>query len=213
MKVLGISGSGRLKGYSSEIIKDMLSEITVDSEFISLFGKRINGCIGCLGCAEDNICVQKDDFQDVLDKVLEADALIFAGPNYYAALNVISSAFWERTFCLRHRERYALAGKLAIAVGLDRSENGPALQHIKRMMNSNKMAIISTFTNPGHYQCYDCGYGHDCVVGNVYPRSGLCSKEEAEASRPMEYSTDTCAKQKAIDIGRVLNSILTTRDS
>lgn len=213
MKVLGISGSGRINGYSTKIIKDILGKINHETEFISLSGKKINGCIGCLKCVHDNKCVQNDDFDEILDKVIKADVLIFAGPNYYASLNAISLAFWERTFCLRHREKFLLAGKLGVAIGLDRTENGPALQHIVRMMKSNKMAVIDSFSNPGNYQCYDCGVGHTCVVGNVYPRQGLCTKEYAEANRPIEYNKDLESKNKIMGIGKLINSILDARSN
>jgi len=213
MKVIGISGSGRKNGYSTKIVKDMLGEITCETEFFSLAGKSINGCRGCLQCTKDNICVQKDDFQEIINKVIEADAVIFAGPNYYGIVNAISVAFWERTFCLRHQEKFLLAGKLAVAVGLDREVNGPALQHIKKMMNSNKMAIVDTFTNVGNYQCFDCTYGHDCKVGNVYPILGKCTPEQAEQNRPKEYSEDITAKKGAKDIGRLLDSILSGREN
>jgi len=211
MKVIGISGSGRKNGYSSEIVKDILEEIECETEFISLSGKNINGCIGCLKCASDNICIQKDDFNEIINKVIGADALVFAGPNYYGIVNALSLAFWERTFCLRHRESFKLAEKLGLAIGIDRSDNGPALQHIKKMMLSNKMAIVDTLSNNGHFQCYDCGYGHDCKVGNVYPTHGICDKEYARANRPMEYSGDSVAKQKVKDSGKLLNSILMAR--
>lgn len=211
MKVLAISGSGRTKGYSAMIVKDILKEINHETEFISLSGKNINGCLGCLKCAGDNRCIQKDDFNYIIEKALEADVIVFAGPNYYASLNAISIAFWERTFCLRHREAFLLAGKLGVAIGLDRSENKFAENHIVRMMQSNKMAVIDTFTEPGNYQCYDCGYGHDCVVGNVFPRQGLCSKEYAEENRPMEYNKNSESKKKVQAIGKLINSILDGR--
>ena len=50
----------------------------------------------------------------------------------------------------------------------------------KKMMLSNKMAVIATFSDPGHRQCYDCGYGHDCAIGNVYAQMGLTTVELAE---------------------------------
>ena len=56
MKVLGISGSPR-KGYNTELmVKEVLSTITVETEFISLAQKKIGPCIACLGWVEDNIC-------------------------------------------------------------------------------------------------------------------------------------------------------------
>jgi hypothetical protein len=111
---------------------------------------------------------------------------------------------------LRHREVFSLAGKLGIAVGLDRDqEKREATCFIEKMMHSNKMAVIASFTDPGNYQCYDCGYGHDCAVGNVYARMGLVSAEYAEANRPQEYGPE--AQKKAKAIGKMLGSILKAR--
>lgn len=212
MKILGISGSGRQNGYSTMITKDILNHTNCEYEFISLAGKRINGCIGCLKCAADNICVQKDDFNSIVDKMIKADVIVFAGPCYFRGLNAISTAFWERTFCLRHREVFPLAGKLGVAVGIDLREEKFATKRIKQMMEYNLMSIISTFTNPRHYQCYDCGYGHDCVVGITYKIHGLCSKEYAEENRPMEYKDDEDAKQKVKAIGKLIGSIVKGRE-
>lgn len=210
MKVIGISSSGRKSAYSKIIVKDILEESGVDYEMIYLSKLKIKGCLGCLKCAEDNICVQKDDFHEVINKILHADALVFGGPNYSGTLNAIGHAFWERTFALRHRESFPLAGKLGIAVGLDRNrESREATRFIEKMMLSNKMALIESFTDPGHYQCYDCGYGHDCAVGNVCKHVGLCSADYAEKNRPVEYGSEARKQVKAI--GKILGSILNFR--
>ncbi|BES63757.1 flavodoxin family protein [Gottschalkiaceae bacterium SANA] len=211
MKVIGISSSGRKNSYSTRLIQDIFSEVEGETELIRLAGKQINGCLGCLQCAKDNICVQQDDFQEVLQRVMDADALVFAGPNYYNSLNALGLAFWERTFCLRHQDRFLLAGKLAVAIGLDRTEKGAAYSHIEKMMKSNKMAIVDSISNPGNYQCYDCGFGHECIAGNVYARQGLCTKECAETNRPLEYNEDKEAVKKVKAIGKELNAILQAR--
>ncbi len=210
MKAIGISSSGRKGSYSRIIVQDILEASGVEYEMIQLATLNIKGCLGCLRCASDNRCVQKDDFQEVIDKILEADAFVFSGANYYGTLNAIGHAFWERTFALRHREVFPLAGKLGIAVGLNRDkEKQAATAFIEQMMLSNKMAVIATFTDSGHQQCYDCGYGHDCVVGNVYVHLGLTTAELAEENRPEEYG---CAAQKeAQAIGKMLGSILGAR--
>ena len=77
------------------------------------------------------------------------------------------------------------------------------------MMLNNKMAVIASFTDPGHYQCYDCGIGHDCAVGNVYQHMGLCTAEYAEKNRPVEYGDE--ARKQAKAIGKILGSILDSR--
>ena len=210
MKAIGISSSGRKDAYSKRIVQDMLDESGLEYDMIHLARLNIKGCLGCLKCAETNTCVQKDDFQDVIDRVIQSDALVFGGGNYYGTLNAIGHAFWERTFALRHREAFLLAGKLGIAVGLDRNpETKEATRFIETMMNHNKMAVIASFTDPGHFQCYDCGYGHDCAVGNVYAHMGLVTAEYAQENRPEEYGE--AARKKAGAIGKTLGSILRAR--
>lgn len=210
MQAIGISSSGRKAAFSKIIVKDILEESGVEYEMIHLAGLNIKGCLGCLKCAATNRCIQKDDFHDVVNKIEAADALVFGGGNYYGTLNAIGHAFWERTFALRHCEVFTLAGKLGIAVGLDRdSEEREATRFIEQMMLSNKMAVIASFTDPGNYQCYDCGCGHDCAVGNVYKHMGLVTAEYAEKNRPEEYGPE--AQQKARAIGKMLGSILSAR--
>ncbi|MGY5870791.1 MAG: hypothetical protein RTV72_00960 [Candidatus Thorarchaeota archaeon] len=99
---------------------------------------------------------------------------------------------------------------MGIAVGLDRNkERQEATAFIKKMMLSNKMAVIATFTDSGHQQCYDCGFGHDCAVGNVYHPIGLTTAENAEDNRPEEYGFEAQGRAKAI--GKMLGSILNVR--
>jgi len=210
MKAIGISSSGRKAGYSKIIVKDILEESGIDYEMIHLAELNIKGCLGCLKCASNNRCAQKDDFQGVVDKINEVDALVFGGGNYYGMLNAIGHTFWERTFALRHREIFPFAGKLGIAVGLDRdSEKRESTAFIEKMMLSNKMAVIATFTDSGHQQCYDCGYGHDCVVGNVFAHMGLTTAENAKKNHPVEYGYEAQIEAKAI--GKMLGSILSAR--
>ena len=210
MKAIGISSSGRKRAYSKIIVNDILEESGVEYEMIHLAELNIKGCLGCLKCAGTNRCVRNDDFHSVVDKINDADALVFGGGNYFGTLNAIGHAFWERTFALRHREIFSFAGKLGVAVGLDRDkEKKEATCFIEKMMLSNKMALIATFTDSGHQQCYDCGYGHDCAVGNVCAHMGLVTAEFAQSNRPQEYTVE--AQKKARAIGKMLGSILNAR--
>ena len=47
-------------------------------EFISLRGKEIKFCIGCLSCQKTGACVFKDDVPTIMDSVLNADVVCWA---------------------------------------------------------------------------------------------------------------------------------------
>ncbi|MBO7049424.1 MAG: flavodoxin family protein [Bacteroidaceae bacterium] len=85
-KVIVISTS--LRGGSNS---DMLADRFIDGaraagndvEKISLVGKNIQFCKGCLGCQKLGRCVIKDDVNDIMSKVLKADVICWATPIYY----------------------------------------------------------------------------------------------------------------------------------
>ncbi len=51
--------------------------------FLSLKGKNIGYCIGCLACQQTGKCVLKDDAGEFCEQVKNADTLVFATPIYY----------------------------------------------------------------------------------------------------------------------------------
>ncbi|MBR4621758.1 MAG: flavodoxin family protein [Salinivirgaceae bacterium] len=52
-------------------------------ELISLRGKEIKFCIGCLSCQKTGACLFKDDVPAIMDSVLAADVVCWATPIYY----------------------------------------------------------------------------------------------------------------------------------
>ena len=181
--ILGVSASGRratrdeegklLCGATEELIKYVLEKTGEPHEFISLSDKDIQPCRGCVRCAGDNQCVIEDDWAEIRDKMYEADAVVFGAPNYYGSINSLGHAFLERTFSLRHRERFPLAGKLnaIVAVGSDPS---PVEAYVRKLFRSNHMAEpVGVVTARGLSQCYMCGYGENCAAGSVVNTHGF----------------------------------------
>ena len=84
--VLVISTSLRAKS-NSDILTDHLIAGARDAghqvEHISLKGKNIKFCIGCLACQKTQKCIQKDDAVEIAEKVKNADTLVFVTPIYY----------------------------------------------------------------------------------------------------------------------------------
>ena len=174
MVILGISVSGReverdekgtlLKGVTEEFVKYILENSGLPHEYISLSGKNILGCQGCLKCAGDNICRLEDDWAEIRDQMISAEALVFGAPVYYGTINAVGHAFLERLF----------AGKLNVIVTAGTSEPNPAEDYIQRVFRSNYMAEpVGCLRVRGVSQCYTCGYGKDCAAGGVVARHGF----------------------------------------
>ena len=85
-KVIVISTSLRA-GSNSDMLAEKFAEGAKTSgnevEKISLRGKEIKFCIGCLSCQKTGACVFKDDVPEIMAKVLNADVVCWATPIYY----------------------------------------------------------------------------------------------------------------------------------
>lgn len=85
-KVIVISTSLRA-GSNSDMLAEKFAEGAKASgnevEKISLRGKEIKFCVGCLSCQKTGACVFKDDVPDIMAKVLNADVVCWATPIYY----------------------------------------------------------------------------------------------------------------------------------
>ena len=85
-RVIVISTSLR-RGSNSDMFADKFVEGAKaagnDVEKISLIGKEIQFCKGCLACQKLGRCVIKDDVNDIMAKVLESDVVCWATPIYY----------------------------------------------------------------------------------------------------------------------------------
>ena len=85
-KVLMITTSLRAKSNSDRLAEEVIrgaKDAGHEVELVSLKGKEIRFCIGCLSCQKTQKCVLKDDAIEIAEKVKNADTLVFATPIYY----------------------------------------------------------------------------------------------------------------------------------
>ncbi|HKJ64825.1 MAG TPA: flavodoxin family protein [Desulfopila sp.] len=169
MKVLGIVGSSRREGVSGvhHLVTTVLENTDLDYELITLRGKKIGGCIACLGCVKDNICKVDDDLTELRPLIAEADAYVVGGSNYYSTLNALTHAFLERWYQFRHQEGDTLWGKLGVAVGVGGSSGGAPADVIENFFLYNFIETTAKVTGQGAASCFSCGYGETCSVGVV----------------------------------------------
>ena len=93
-KVLGLN-FGRVNGNCKEFLKEAIKNAEAQGaevEIIDTMKKEIKPCIGCGACSRilqsgkgQIKCCQKDDYEEISDAVLAADAIIVAAPVYVLA--------------------------------------------------------------------------------------------------------------------------------
>jgi multimeric flavodoxin WrbA len=167
MKILGIAGStrGSEKSGVEKLVTTVLENTGCGYDLVSLRGRKISGCIACLGCIKDNICKVHDDVALLRDKIVEADAYVIGAPNYYSTLNAVTHAFMERWFQFRHQEGNLLWGKLAVAVGVGGTSGTYPADELEKFFLYNFIETVAKVSGQGAASCFSCGYGETCKVG------------------------------------------------
>ncbi|RJP95667.1 MAG: flavodoxin family protein [Desulfobacteraceae bacterium] len=209
MKILGISGSCRKEETSGvfQLVKAVLENTGMEFDLVSLRGKKIGGCIACLGCAEDNICKVNDDMSALRDKIVTADAYVIGAPNYYSTLNAVTHSFLERWFQFRHQEGSTLWGKLGVAVGVGGMDGRFPANDIEKFFLYNFVETIAKVDGQGAASCYSCGYGETCGVGAPQMMYGKDVKITPEMIPDVRKQPEVMAK--AAEAGRLLGKRLT----
>ena len=105
-KVLIISASPRKAGNSDVLCDEFIKGATESghkAEKIFLRDKNINYCTGCGFCQTNGYtkCAQKDDMNEILDKLQESDLIVFATPIYFYAIAGQMKTFIDR-ICARY---------------------------------------------------------------------------------------------------------------
>ncbi len=88
--ILVITTSLRAKSNSDILAEQMVRGAKAAGhhvETISLKGKDIRFCRGCLACQKTQKCVIADDAAEIAEKVKNADALVFVTPIYYYGMS------------------------------------------------------------------------------------------------------------------------------
>lgn len=208
MKILGISGSPRKESQSGvhQLVKTVLENSGCEYELISLRGKKISGCIACLGCKKDNICKVDDDFAELRQKIVEADGYVFGAPNYYSTFNAQFHAFLERWFQFRHQTGDTLWGKVAVAVGVGGTAGQAPADEIEKFLLYNFVETTAKVTGQGAASCYSCGYGETCQVGIPLMLHGPGVKITEDMIPDVTKQPDVM--QAAADAGKLLGTRL-----
>ncbi len=107
LKVLGISASPRRDGNTDLLLQKALSgalETGADVEHLRACNYRIEGCDECNACSTTGACRVQDDYQQILDKMLAADRIVFATPVFFLTVSAQAKLLIDRGQCLWMRK-------------------------------------------------------------------------------------------------------------
>ena len=99
MKIIAISGSPRKGGNTDALLRDALEVLEshgIETEFITLAGKKILTCNACKGCFGKPECVLEDDFGPVFRAMMESDGFIVGSPVYFGSATAELTALLDR---------------------------------------------------------------------------------------------------------------------
>lgn len=118
MKLISLVGSPHgEKGSTAKLVREVLKgaeSLGAINETIILKGDTVAFCRGCDACHVKGPCVQKDGFNDIVAKILEADGVILASPNYIFSVSAQLKAFMDRCCGIAHCQSFM--GRYGVSV-------------------------------------------------------------------------------------------------
>ena len=122
MKVLAINSSARKDGNTAILINTVFEELNavgIETEMVQLSEKMIEPCKACWACGGRKNCVNKKDmFQEIFEKMTQADGILLGSPVYTANISANMQAFLERASVVAdmNRSENLLRHKVGAAV-------------------------------------------------------------------------------------------------
>ncbi len=212
MKVYAINGSPRKNKNTATLIQKALDGVKesvkgkeIETEIINLYDLNYTGCISCFACKRlegksYGKCAVKDDIQEVLEKVSQADGIIFGSPIYHGNITGQLQSFLERLLFpyLVYDKNYSSIAPKKMPTAFIYTMNAP-----KELMD--QIGYLKTFNNiessiEHHFSKPLVIYSNNTYQFDDYSKyeSSAFSEEAKAAHRKIQFPIDC---QKAFDLG------------
>lgn len=157
MYALAINGSPRKGGNTETLLDHALEPLNAagwETERIQVGARKIRGCIACYKCFENKngrCAVDKDIFNDVMAKMIAADALILGSPTYFTDVSAELKALLDRSGLVALANDRIFRGKIGAAVvAVRRGGATHVFDTINHMFMMSQMIVPgSTYWNMG----------------------------------------------------------------
>ena len=136
MKILGICASPRSsKSTTLRLVQALLKgakEAGAEVELVDVCNLDIKFCNACQVCFKTGVCVHKDDFQGLYDKILAADGLVWGSPNYFHTVTAQMKTLIDRMADAVHCQ--LLTGKYCASVASGGSNFDQVITYLDGLM-------------------------------------------------------------------------------
>ncbi len=126
MKVIAIHGSPRTIRSTTRklagLVLEGAAEAGAETGMIDLCDFRVTPCTACEGCAFTGICIYEDDVPAIVERLKEADGIVFASPVYIDNVSGQMKVFYDRLADAIHYQ--ILDGKYGCSVATTHTSGG-----------------------------------------------------------------------------------------
>lgn len=198
MKVLGISTSPRIRGNSDLLLREALAgaeSAGARVEYANLRSYNIGPCTECNACLTTGQCPVQDDYQTLLEKILDADRLVFATPVFFMSVcaqakNLIDrgQCLWAHKYVLKRESLTAGRDRRAMVIAVGGSKSRKQFESIRLTMMTYFDALdIRYAINLFVGRVDDAGEigGHPSALEQAYQLGGLLAGTEAPPEKPI----------------------------
>jgi multimeric flavodoxin WrbA len=140
MKIIGITGSPRgAKSQTLRLLRAILDgaqKAGAEVELVDVCQLKVEYCNACDACHKTGKCVHKDDFAALRQKMMAAEGIVFASPNYFRTVTAQMKTVIDRMADVIHCQLFA--GKYACSAS---TAGGPGCEEVTNYLNQ----ILLTF--------------------------------------------------------------------
>lgn len=213
MKVYAMNGSPRRNRNTAALLNKALEGVKTEfpeaeTERIDLYTLNYTGCRSCFACKRKGvpsygICAVKDELYPVLEKLAEADGVIFGSPIYFRTITGQLHSFYERflypymTYKMGHPTLVKNKMKTACIYTMNVTEEDMLRDGYREYMGLFEMLLESYFSKPRLLMSYNTYQFDD------YSKYVCETFTEAEkAAYREQYFPGDC--ERAYELGKML---------
>jgi len=210
MKIIAIHGSPHTTRSTTRklagLVLEGAAEAGAETEMIDLCDLRVTPCTACDACSLNGVCVNDDNVPSIIERMNEADGIVFASPVYIDNVSGQMKIFFDRLADAIHYQ--LLAGKYGCSVASTHTSGGEEVvayqNHVLNYLGVIAVGGLSVATG-GNAETIDAAEVSARALGRKLAdaiRNGFSDPEqEAEITGNREFFKDLVIENRDFRIG------------